>query len=107
MEHTLARWLRWGKRIALAVCVAGLGWMTIGGVGIRVGDLADLAPCPFPCSPVPGGWLVLTGAALLISASAGRLIVLAVLWTRHGDRSMAAVAVVAAVLVAAALAFRV
>ena len=107
MEHTLARWLRWGTRTALAVCMVGLAWMTIRGAGIRVGDLADLAPCPFPCGPVPGGWLVLTGAALLISVSAGRLVVLAVLWARRGDRSMAAVAVAAAVLVAAALAFRV
>lgn len=107
MERTLARWLRWGTRTALAVCLAGLAWMTIQGGGVRAGDLADLAPCPFPCSPVPGGWLVLVGAALLISVSAGRLVVLAVLWVRKGDRRMAAMAVAAMALVLAALVFRV
>ena len=107
MERALAQWLRWGTRTALAVCLAGLAWMTIRGAGIRGGDLAELAPCPFPCVSVPGGWLVLMGAALLISVSAGRLIVMAVVWARDGERSMAAVAMVGAILVAAALAFRI
>jgi hypothetical protein len=107
MERALARWLRWGTRAALAVCLIGLAWMTFGGAGIPVGGLADLEPCPFPCRFVPGGWLVLVGAMLLISVSAGRLIVLSVLWARRGERSMAVVAVAAAVLVAAALAFRI
>lgn len=106
MERTLASWLRWGTRGALALAAAGLAWMAFRGPEVRVVDLPGLAACPWPCDPVPGGSLVLAGTGLLIAVSAGRLVVLAVLWARQGDRRMAAMALAAMALVLAALAFR-
>ncbi len=106
MDRTLATWLRWGTLIAFAVSLVGMAWMWIRCAGIKVADLPGLAACGGACPSLPGGWLVLTGAALLITVSAGRLLVLAVLWTRRGDWWMAAVAILALALVAAALVFR-
>jgi hypothetical protein len=106
LERTLAAWLRWGTRASLALAAAGLAWMAFRGPGIRVADLPALASCPWPCDDLPGARLVLAGAALLIAVSAGRLVVLALLWARQGDRRMAAMALAAMALVLAALAFR-
>lgn len=104
IEGALAAWLKWGTLASTAVCLAGLAWILAAGAPVTREGLAALTPCPWPCTDVPGGALVLAGVLALLAVGAGRLVVAAVLFRRAGDRLYAAVSATGFLLVLAAAA---
>jgi len=102
----IAGFMRWGAVAAVAVALAGLVMMIAGGGLPTVDRLEHLGSCREGCGALPGAAIALTGLALLVAVSVGRLLLCSVLFLHEGDPHFAVISVVTVLLVAAAALFR-
>jgi len=107
-DHVIAAFMRYGALAAVILCVVGSALLTLDGglpTHAQLSSLDGVDYCRW-FETLHVGWVALAGLALLVVVSVGRLILCAVLFLGEGDFRFAIMSLLAVILVAVAVVFR-